>query len=384
MTPIVSEAFLRTQSDERLVSLARRGHHQAFVAIVLRYERELLAFARRTGPDGRAEDVVQQALLNAFVALRNGSEVTHLRGWLYAIVRRTGARAAGAGPAAGGDVEAAQTEPLEDTVLRRARARATLAAVRDLPRRQREALLATAFAGSSRAQLAHELGQSEGVVRQLVHRARANVRSAVGAVVPFPVLRWLVALQADSPAGASVADATAPVAAACCTGLVAKLGVVLASGVVATGAVVGPQPAARHPRTVRHPVVTRVPARAAEFVRGAEVATAGPVVVHPVVVRGASMHPAAAQTMRVTAERDGGGSSGGPGPSSRDNSSAESGGSGSGGLDGGSSDGGAPGPSIHDGGISSGDGGSTSGGGGSSSGSGSRGGPGDDGRSHDG
>ena len=249
MTPIVSELFLRTQSDERLVSLARGGHNQAFVAIVSRYQRELLIFARRAGPEARAEDVVQQAMLNAFVALRGGTEVTHLRGWLYTIVRRGLAKAAAAEPFAGVDAGAAAiTEPLEDVVLRRARARDTLAAVRGLPSRQRTALIATVFQGQRRSDIAQTLGQSEGAVRQLVHRARHNVRNAVGAVMPYPLARWVLALRGGSRAGAPLAEVAGSSAMDSSVGVVAKFGAVLASGALAAGIVAVPHfaPAARH------------------------------------------------------------------------------------------------------------------------------------------
>jgi hypothetical protein len=42
ISPWLSDVFLRSQSDERLVALARAGHERAFVAIVERYRRELL------------------------------------------------------------------------------------------------------------------------------------------------------------------------------------------------------------------------------------------------------------------------------------------------------------------------------------------------------
>ena len=87
MSPRLSDLLLRSQSDERLVGLARAGHDRAFATIVERYRPELLAMARRLVSDGRAEDVLQQALLSAFAALRAGAEVRHVRGWLYQIVR---------------------------------------------------------------------------------------------------------------------------------------------------------------------------------------------------------------------------------------------------------------------------------------------------------
>src|SRR5689334_8964495 len=87
MSPWLSDLLLRSQSDERLVSLARTGHDRAFATLVERYRAELLALARRLNSDGRAEDILQQAFLSAFVALRAGTEVNHVRGWLYQIVR---------------------------------------------------------------------------------------------------------------------------------------------------------------------------------------------------------------------------------------------------------------------------------------------------------
>src|SRR5947209_12930037 len=82
-----SDRLLDAEPDEHLVSLAQTGHDPAFAAIVRRYEPELLAHARRLSADGRAEDAVQQVLLNAFTALQAGSEVRHLRGWLHQILR---------------------------------------------------------------------------------------------------------------------------------------------------------------------------------------------------------------------------------------------------------------------------------------------------------
>jgi hypothetical protein len=67
---LLSGVVLRSQSDERLVALARAGHDQAFVAIAQRYRRELIAHARRLVPADRSEDIVQQAMLNAWSALR--------------------------------------------------------------------------------------------------------------------------------------------------------------------------------------------------------------------------------------------------------------------------------------------------------------------------
>src|SRR4051812_11524803 len=66
---LAGSSLLRLQTDERLVALAQSGHDQAFAAIVERYRDELLRYADRLVGSSRAEDVLQQALLNAHLAM---------------------------------------------------------------------------------------------------------------------------------------------------------------------------------------------------------------------------------------------------------------------------------------------------------------------------
>ena len=80
MTPHVSITLLRTQTDERLIELIAAGHERAFDAVVDRYRRPLLRYARRFLPEEtRAEDVVQAAFVSAWGALRDGAPVRDLR-----------------------------------------------------------------------------------------------------------------------------------------------------------------------------------------------------------------------------------------------------------------------------------------------------------------
>ena len=251
----LSEMFLSSQSDERLVKLVRAGHERAFAAIVERYRPELSALARRLSQDGKGEDVVQQAFLSAFAALRAGCEVEHLRGWLYQILRNASARERSPlfVPL---DSTTATAETLEDLVQQRALALSTLAELQRLPQRQREAIVGTALGGLARAEVANSMGVSEGAVRQLVHRARASLRSAVTATTPWPLARWLIATRpagrgtVDLYAGAGTSGAAglaASAGAASSGGVAIKLGVVLASGSLATGiAAVGRHGAGSH------------------------------------------------------------------------------------------------------------------------------------------
>src|SRR5947208_8528356 len=95
MSPRISIRLLAGQSDERLLALVRDGHERAFEALVDRYRRPLLRYLRRAVglSDSPAEDVVQQALLQAWLALVRGTEVRDLKPWLYRIAHNTAVNA---------------------------------------------------------------------------------------------------------------------------------------------------------------------------------------------------------------------------------------------------------------------------------------------------
>ncbi len=256
MSPRLSDLLLRSQSDERLVNLARAGHDRAFETIVERYRAELLAAARRLVSDGRAEDVLQQALLSAFTALRSGTEVRHVRGWLYRIVRNAAVKTR---PLAETplDESTAAGPALEEVVEERELAMSAMTEISRLPERQRTALVGSALGGLGRAELAASMGLSEGAVRQLVHRARATVRTAVTAVTPWPLANWLAGM-AGGAGGTS--EVVAAVGAVSGGGLAVKLGALLVTGAVATGVVVVPRD--HHPRAQRSPAASKTaPAR---------------------------------------------------------------------------------------------------------------------------
>src|ERR1700716_1505713 len=80
--------LLRLQSDERLISLVRRGSQSAFEVLVSRYQSRLLAFCRHLlGSREDAEDVLQEALAAAFNAILADDRPINVRPWLYRIAR---------------------------------------------------------------------------------------------------------------------------------------------------------------------------------------------------------------------------------------------------------------------------------------------------------
>lgn len=244
---------LRSQSDERLAGLARSGHDRAFAVIVERYRPELLALARRLRSDGSAEDVVQEAFLNAFTALRSGTEVSHVRGWLYQIVRNAATKIR-VPPNVPLDNSAATGETVEDVVQRRLTAMSAVTELAHLPDRQRDALVAVALGGVPGAEAATTMGLSEGALRQLVHRARERLRATVTAVMPWPFARWAASACPGLGAAPDLAASTGVIGAG---GVAAKVGALVARGLLATTVTVLPggddQPG--HPR-FKHPTHT--------------------------------------------------------------------------------------------------------------------------------
>jgi RNA polymerase sigma factor (sigma-70 family) len=238
MSPFLSDALLRTQSDERLAALAAAGRGRAFEVLVERHRRSLLVFARHAVGAGRAEDVVQQALLQAWRSLQAGAEVEHVRGWLHQIVRHAAWRAA----------RAAADEQLpeglvgsvgpQDEIERRMEVSAVIASLAAMPERQRAAIVQTVLEGQSQRDVAASLGLSEGAVRQLVHRGRSFLRGTATAVVPLPLADWAARLGAGAgaPIGERIAEGVAGAGSAGVVGLLTKGGAaVVAAGAMATG-----------------------------------------------------------------------------------------------------------------------------------------------------
>src|SRR6201990_1732142 len=150
-----SSVLLRTQSDERLVELARAGHERAFEAIVERYRAPLLRAARRYLPEARAEDALQQAFISSWAALQRGDEVRDLRAWLYRIVHNTALnqlRVSGYDYAEREGSLRGTDAPQEERGGR-AGVRQTLTGLAALPDRQREALLRIAIEGRSQEEV---------------------------------------------------------------------------------------------------------------------------------------------------------------------------------------------------------------------------------------
>jgi RNA polymerase sigma factor (sigma-70 family) len=270
MSPKVSTRLLATQSDERLVRLVAAGHERAFEAIVGRYRRPLLAYCRRLGlAEGRAEDVIQQSFLHAWLSLQRGTQVRELRPWLYRIVHNMAVNAIRRAPAEVGGAAgvALLASPVAEAQLEHGiAARDALGEVAALPPMQREAIVLSALDGRSHQEVASVLGVSHGAVRGLLYRARATLRSAAAVLAPAPLLRWAGGTPSQmAPTAERLAALSGSGGGETGTALVKGLALT-ASAAIAAGAVLIPHHHA--PRDVdRHAVAVdrgapRAPARA--------------------------------------------------------------------------------------------------------------------------
>jgi RNA polymerase sigma factor (sigma-70 family) len=199
---VIAEHQMTQSTDQALLELVRDGDERAFEALVLRYRRPLRSYCTRMGvPAQGTEDVVQQALLEAWLALRSGAQVHALKAWLYRIAHNIALDAI------------RETSRVETLACREAEhavgthspthepgLHEALTAVAALPLLQREAIVRTALAGESHEQVGRYLGLTASAVRGLIYRGRATLRSALAALLP-PWLPRLIASRGGASGG---------------------------------------------------------------------------------------------------------------------------------------------------------------------------------------
>jgi RNA polymerase sigma factor (sigma-70 family) len=182
--------LLRTQPDERLVAMAREDDGAAFDELARRHRPALTAFAGAVAPSSRAEDVVQDSLLKAYLALRGGAEPELLRAWLFRIVRNTAIdEQRGVRPYEQLDENYDGVEQPPQALERREELATLVAAIQDLPTAQRRAIVQRELEGKGHEEIGQAMQLSLGSVRQLIYRARHSLREAAGAIIPAAVVR---------------------------------------------------------------------------------------------------------------------------------------------------------------------------------------------------
>ena len=219
-----------TPTDEQLVERCRDGDQDAFAAVVARYETILTRHCARIVGPSAAEDAVQEAFVAAWVAFGSGVDVHDLKPWLFQIARRKAFKTREPRDVAELSDSIPGARSSEEEASGSAQARAVLAAVAALPVTQRDALVGSALHGRSGLQLARQLGTTAPNVRQLVFRAREQVRLAAAACLapPLALLRFM-----RHQGAGQAATAPGPIAATTAVKAGVALIVVAAAGTAA-------------------------------------------------------------------------------------------------------------------------------------------------------
>jgi RNA polymerase sigma factor (sigma-70 family) len=178
--------LLRLQSDERLITLVRRGNHDAFEALVARYQSRLLAFCRHMlGSREDAEDVLQEVFAASFNAIIADDRAINVRPWLYRIARNRSLNHLRRVQAIGVDSmdvhisEGGATTA--DKAHKREEFRLLVVDVQELPESQKTALLLREIDALSYEQIAEAMETTIPSVKSLLVRARVSLAEAAEA-----------------------------------------------------------------------------------------------------------------------------------------------------------------------------------------------------------
>jgi RNA polymerase sigma factor (sigma-70 family) len=166
--------------EHRLARMAARGETGAFEALFARYHRELYNYCRAIlGEPEEANDALQNTMAVAIRHLPGIERRRSLRGWLYRVAHNEAITILRRRPLPLDPVELPEkTGPsAEATFEERERVRELVADLRQLPDRQRGALVMRELSGLSYSQIAAAMDTSEAGARQLVYEARESLRA---------------------------------------------------------------------------------------------------------------------------------------------------------------------------------------------------------------
>jgi RNA polymerase sigma factor (sigma-70 family) len=200
-------AALRARSDEHVVDALRAGDDEAMAVIAERYRERLVAYVRRMSAGADAEDVVQDVLTRAFLALRADDRPMALRPWLYRVAHNRCLDVLRKPvPLPTDEVDRGATgRTLGEQVAGRERLRQVVADIQELPDQQRSALIIRELGGLSYEELAEALETTVPAIKSLLVRARMNLAKAAEA----RALADEAVLDRALPAGSAVRHATA-------------------------------------------------------------------------------------------------------------------------------------------------------------------------------
>ena len=170
---------MRKRTDSELVAAVRAGDRAGFAELLDRHQGGVRAVTRRLLGESEAEDIAQEAFLQAYLGLHRLRDPSRFGAWLTAIavnlakmrLRERRVVVPFEEPADG----ARDSAEISDLVG---------SALDVLPRHEREAVLLYYVEGLSSAEVAARTGERPGTVRVRLHRARGRLRSRLEALIP--------------------------------------------------------------------------------------------------------------------------------------------------------------------------------------------------------
>lgn len=169
----------RLVSDDRLAHRAKDGDPRAFEAIYRRYHQDLYRFClAMLGNPADAQEALQDTMVKVLRGLPGETRHIHLKPWLYRIARNESIETIRR-RRDNVEIDAEQlvsTSRVSDTAEARERLRKLIADFKELPERQRAALVMRELAGLGFAEIAEAFETSAAVARQTVYEARLSLR----------------------------------------------------------------------------------------------------------------------------------------------------------------------------------------------------------------
>ncbi len=241
-----------SEGEAELLKASMAGNSEAFGRIVERYQSLICAITySATGDFHRSRELAQETFLRAWRSIRQLRDLKSFRSWLCRIARNVANRSIrkerfdvinepepldSAAP-----VAAKEPDPGEAAISREQQA-VVWAALEGIPEAYREPLILFYRRQQSIAQVADDLGLSEGAAKQRLSRGRSLLRAEVASLVE-DVLGRTAPKKAFAVAVVAALPALAPQTAAAGVAAVAAKGSPAAKGAFATGllgAVFGP------------------------------------------------------------------------------------------------------------------------------------------------
>jgi RNA polymerase sigma-70 factor (ECF subfamily) len=190
-SPVASEGADRTAAlallgEVDLVAACLAAQPGAFDIIVERHRRPLYQLCYRfVGNHEDASDLTQDVFLRAYRGLRNFRGQSSLATWLYRIgvnvcLNRVSSKAVRTEAIDAQQHIDTKTESPSERVLRTERAAHVRAAVAQLPRKQRAALVLRIYHEMSHQEIADIVGSSVGAVKANVFHALQNLKKIIG------------------------------------------------------------------------------------------------------------------------------------------------------------------------------------------------------------